>query len=193
MAIPAAPPALKVDDSKITSGRVDPPPPPPSSAEIAATTKPAPASQKADPPKPPPFVVDTAKPTPAKIEATRPSLSPADIPPAPAPPPPTSADIAKAGPPTPEPPKVETARIETAKPDPNAWPASRLDQVKAIQTLLRDLRFYTKTIDGQANGGTQTAIREFQRVSGLQETGEANKALFDSLREMRKLMAPARN
>ena len=111
----------------------------------------------------------------------------------PAPPPPTSADIAKAGPPTPEPPKVETAKVEPAKVDPNAWPASRLDQVKAIQTLLRDLRFYTKTIDGQANGGTQTAIREFQRMAGLKETGEANKALFDSLKEMRKLMAPARN
>jgi TPR repeat protein/peptidoglycan hydrolase-like protein with peptidoglycan-binding domain len=191
--IPAPPPAPKVDDSKITPLRVDPPPPPPSSAEIAAKAEPAPTPQKADPPKPPPVVVDTAKPTPAKIEAIRPSLSPADVATAPAPPPPTSADIAKAGPPAPESPKVETAKVEPAKADPNAWPASRLDQVKAIQTLLRDLRFYTKTIDGQANGGTQTAIREYQRMSGLKETGEANKALFDSLKEMRKLMAPARN
>ena len=93
----------------------------------------------------------------------------------------------------PESPKVDTAKVETTRPDPNAWPASRLDQVKAIQTLLRDLRFYTKTIDGQANGGTQTAIREYQRMSGLKETGEANKTLFDSLKEMRTLMAPAQN
>lgn len=189
--IPAPPPAPKVDDSKIAPGRVEPPPPPPSSAEIAAPAGPAPAPPKADPPKPLPVVVDTAKPTPTKIETIRPSLSPADVPAAP--PPPTSADIAKAGPPAPEPPKVETAKPETAKADPNAWPASRLDQVKAIQTLLRDLRFYTKMIDGQANGGTQTAIREYQRMSGLKETGEANKALFDSLKEMRKLMAPAPN
>ena len=162
----------------------------PSSAEIAATTGPAPPPQKADPPKPPPVVVDTSKPPPAKIETMKPSRPPADVTPAPAPapPPPTSADIAKAGPPTPEP-----AKVETAKADPTAWPASRVDQVKAIQTLLRDLRFYTKAIDGQANGGTQTAIREYQRMSGLKETGEANKALFDSLKEMRKLMAPTRN
>ena len=192
--IAAPSPAPKVDDSQIAPSRVEPPPPPPSSAEIAATTGSAPVSQKADPPKPPPVVVDTAKPTPSRIEAIRPSLSPADVPPAPAPPPPpTSADIAKAGPPAPEPPKVETAKVETTKADPNAWPASRLDQVKAIQTLLRDLRFYTKTIDGQANGGTQAAIREYQRMSGLKETGEANKALFDSLKEMRKLMVPAQN
>ena len=191
--IAAPSPAPKVDDSQIAPGRMEPPPPQPSSAKIAATTGPAPVSQKADPPKPPPVVVDTAKPTPSRIETIRPSLSPADVPPSPAPPPPTSADIAKAGPTAPEPHKVETAKVETTKADPNAWPASRLDQVKAIQTLLRDLRFYTKTIDGQANGGTQTAIREFQHMSGLKETGEANKALFDSLKEMRKLMAPARN
>ena len=170
--IPAPPLAPKVDDSKINLGRVEPPPPPPSSADVAATTQPAPAPSKADPPKPPAVVVDTAKPTPAKIETIKPSLSPADVTPAPAPPP-TSVDMAKA--------------------DPNACPTSRLDQVKAIQTLLRDLRFYTKTIDGQANGGTQTAIREYQRMSGLKETGEANKVLFDSLKEMRKLMAPAQN
>ncbi len=185
---PASPPAPKVDDSKFTPAQTEPPPSPPSSAEIAATTGPAPAPQKADPPKPPPVVVDSSKPTPAKIETMKPSRPSADVMPAPAPPPPTSADIAKASPPTPEP-----AKVETTKAGPTAWPASRIDQVKAIQTLLRDLRFYTKAIDGQASGGTQTAIREYQRMSGLKETGEANKALFDSLKEMRKLMAPAQN
>jgi peptidoglycan hydrolase-like protein with peptidoglycan-binding domain len=168
------PPAPKVDDSKIDLGRTEPPPAPPSSAEFAKAAPLTPAPQKADPPKPAPVVVDTTKPAPAKVvEMTKPSLSAVNIPFTPAPPPPTSADIAKA--------------------DPNAWPASRLDQVKAIQTLLRDLRFYTNAIDGQASGGTQTAIREYQRMSGFKETGEANKALFDSLKEMRKLMAPARN
>ena len=190
--ISAPPPAPKVDDSKIDLGRVEPPSPPPSSAEIAAIKRSAP--KREDPPKPPDVVVDTTKPTPAKIEVIKPSRARDDILPAPAPPsPPTSADIAKAGPPKVEAPKVEIASVAIAKPDPNPWPTSRLDQVKAIQTLLRDLRFYTKAIDGQANGGTQTAIRDYQRMSGLKETGEANKALFDSLREMRKLMGPVKN
>jgi peptidoglycan hydrolase-like protein with peptidoglycan-binding domain len=180
VARPAAP-VPRIDDSKIDLGRTVAPPPPPSSAEVAAAQRPAPEPQKSepqksepqksDPPKPPPVAVDTTKPGPSTVvEAARPSPAPADIPLATAPPPPISADIAKA--------------------DPNAWPASRLDQVKAIQMLLRDLRFYTKAIDGQANGGTQSAIREYQRMAGLKETGEASKALFDSLKEMRKLMAP---
>jgi peptidoglycan hydrolase-like protein with peptidoglycan-binding domain len=185
----AAAPAQPVDDSKIDLGRTDPPPPPPRSVDIAAAAPPAAKPPTADPPKPLPVVVDTAKPMPSKVETIRPSLSPADIPPAPAPPPPpTSADIAQAGPP-----KAEIAKVEVAKADPNAWPTGRLDQVKAIQTLLRDLRFYTKAIDGQASGGTQAAIRDYQHMAGLKETGEADKALFDSLKEMRKLMAPARN
>ncbi len=96
-------------------------------------------------------------------------------------------------PPNPRPPSPSRPKWRSPRLDPNAWPASRPDQVKAIQTLLRDLRFYTKAIDGQANGGMQTAIREYQRMAGLKETGEANKALFDSLTEMRKLMAPAKN
>jgi peptidoglycan hydrolase-like protein with peptidoglycan-binding domain len=189
----AATPPQRTDDSKIDLGRAAPPPPPPTSAEVAAITRPAAAPRQPDPPKPPPVVVETAKPAPFKVETTRPTLSPAYIPPPSAPPPPTSADIARAGPPKIEPPTPEPPKVEIAKADPNAWPASRPDQVKAIQTLLRDLRFYTKAIDGQVSGGTQAAIREYQRMAGLKETGEANKALFDSLTEMRKLMAPAKN
>ena len=56
--------------------------------------------------------------------------------------------------------------------------------------MLRDLRFYAKAVDGQASGATQTAIRDYQRMAGLKETGEVNKALFESLKEMRKLMVP---
>ena len=185
----AAAPAQPLGDSKIDLGRTDPPPPTPRSVDIAAPTPPAAKPQTADPPKPPPVVVDTAKPVPSKVETIQPSPSLADMLPAPAPPPPpTSADFAQAGPP-----KVDIAKVEPAKPDPNAWPTGRLDQVKAIQTLLRDLRFYTKAIDGQASGGTKAVIRDYQRMAGLKETGEADKALFDSLKEMRKLMAPARN
>jgi peptidoglycan hydrolase-like protein with peptidoglycan-binding domain len=180
--------AQPLNDTKIDLGRTDPPPPPPRSVDIAAAAPPAAKPPVADPPKPPPVVVDTTKPVPSKVETTQPSPAPADIATPPAPPPPTSADIAQAGPP-----KVEIAKVEIAKPDPNAWPAGRLDQVKAIQTLLRDLRFYNKAIDGQASGGTQAAIRDYQHMAGLKETGEADKALFESLKDMRKLMTPARN
>jgi peptidoglycan hydrolase-like protein with peptidoglycan-binding domain len=183
----AAAPAKPFGDSKIDLA--DPRPPPPRSVDVAAPTPPAAKLQTADPPKPPPVVIDTTKPVPSKVETLRPSPALADMLPAPAPPPPlTSADFAQAGSP-----KVEIAKVEVTKADPNAWPTGRLDQVKAIQTLLRDLRFYTKAIDGQPSGGTQAAIRDYQHMAGLKETGAADKALFESLKEMRKLMAPARN
>ncbi len=56
--------------------------------------------------------------------------------------------------------------------------------------MLRDLRFYTNAVDGQASSATQTAIRDYQHTVGLKETGEVSKALFDSLQDMRKLMTP---
>ncbi len=169
------------------------PPAPPTSAEVAATSPPivvppqvAPTTAeapKADPPKPPPVVVDTTKPLSTAVEAAQPPASSIDIPSSPAPPPPTSADVARAVP-TAEPPK-------TAPAAPDSWPPRKADQVKAIQTLLRDLRFYGKAADGQANAATTGAIREYQHMIGLKETGEPTKALFESLKEMRKIMAPA--
>ena len=42
-----------------------------------------------------------------------------------------------------------------------------------------------------ANAATTGAIREYQHMMGLKETGEPTKALFESLTEMRKIMAPA--
>ena len=36
----------------------------------------------------------------------------------------------------------------------------------------------------------RAAIREYQTMAGLKVTGEPSKALFDSLNEMRALMAP---
>jgi TPR repeat protein/peptidoglycan hydrolase-like protein with peptidoglycan-binding domain len=186
---PPAPPPPPAE-TKIDLGKTEPPPPPPTSAEIAAAASPPPLAplpppKRIDLPPPPPVVIDTAPPPKPKIEAAKPAPPPAPppapkpvvLPPVPAPPPPpTSAEIARS---TPKP-----------KPDPDAWPASHADQVKAIQKLLLDLRFYTKKVDGQASGGTQRAIRDYERMIGLKETGEPSKAVFDSLKEMRKLMAP---
>ena len=59
----------------------------------------------------------------------------------------------------PELPKVE---ITPPKFDTNAWPPNRLDQVKAVQTMLRDLRLYTKAVDGQASGAVPTGGRPYR-------------------------------
>jgi TPR repeat protein len=163
---PKPAPVAKADDSKIDLGKVAPPPPPPSSSEIAALVSP----NKVEPSRIDPPRIDPPKPPPVVVDPAKPVMTFRDPP---APPPPTSADIAKA--------------------DPDAWPQSRVDQVKAVQTLLRDLRFYGKAIDGQAKGDTLAAIREYQRMSGQKETGEVNKALFEQLKDMRKLMAPVKN
>jgi len=180
---------VKKVEAPIDLGMPAPPPAPPTSAEIAAATPKPPAPQKVDPPKPLPVAVDTATLPKAeievkKIEVKKPGPANDNILPAPVTtPPPTSAEIARS---TPPPPKPEPPKV-----DPNVWPVGHADQVKAVQTLLRDLRFYTKKIDGLASGATHAAIRDYERMAGLKETGEPSKALFDSLKEMRKLMAPA--
>ncbi|MBM3645255.1 MAG: SEL1-like repeat protein [Alphaproteobacteria bacterium] len=107
-------------------------------------------------------------------------------PPAPTPPAaPEPKPEAKAEPPKPEPAKVEP-------PDPDAWPAAAPDQIKAIQAMLRDLKFYNDTVDGLLGPGTRGAIRAFERAMGTREIGEPGRAVFDQLKEMRDLTAPKR-
>lgn len=159
-------------------------PPPPGAGEFARVApavpktdtqkEPAREQAKADPPKPAAPAIDTAKPQVARIEA----------------PPPPAARIDLGNPPPPPPPP-STAELQRAavKADPDAWPAnSRLDQVKAIQKLLQELKFYNGAIDGQVATNTRNAIREYERLAGTTPTGEPTQALFESLKEMRKLM-----
>lgn len=189
---PPKPEPPPVAAKPIDIGTPPPPPAAPTSAEIAAATPPPPKAPdlpkpdlpkpgppKSDPPKPAPVTIETAKPAPPVAVAT--PAKPIEIPVAPAPPPLASSDIAAATPTAP-------AKPETPKPATAAWPSRKTDQVKAVQALLRDLRFYTKAVDGQASTGTTTAIREYQRMVGMKETGEPSKALFESLTEMRKIM-----
>lgn len=179
-------------------------PTPPSSAGLSPLAAIAP---------PPPLQspkVETAKIDPPPAAAAKAEAPKVDLgTPEPPPPPPTSAEVAALAPPKIEPPKTtdlpkpppvvvdttkpEFPKIDTAPPTPRTWPTSRVDQVKAVQALLQDLRFYSKTVDGQMSGDTQAAIREYQRTAGLKETGEVDKALFESLKEMRRLMAPPAN
>ncbi len=197
----APPPPL--ESPKIETTKVEPPQTEPATVEAPTAEPPkaeAPKVEAAKPASPPP---------PAPAPAPAPAIE-AKIDLGTPPPPPTSEEVAALAPTKHDPPKIDPPKpppvvIDTTKPelpkvegappkfDPNAWPQSRLDQVKAVQTMLRDLRFYTKAVDGQASGATQTAVRDYQRTAGLKETGEINKALFESLKEMRKLMAPPAN
>jgi TPR repeat protein/peptidoglycan hydrolase-like protein with peptidoglycan-binding domain len=94
--------------------------------------------------------------------------------------------------------KAEAAKPESAdkgqaaiaEPIPDAWPSAAVDQVKVIQTLLRDLNFSREAPDGLLGPATRTAIRDYERSLGLAQTGEPSKALFDSLKEMRGLTVP---
>lgn len=68
-------------------------------------------------------------------------------------------------------------------PDLGPWPADRTSQVKVIQTLLRDLGFYTGTTYGTMGPATRAAIGKFQLAASEAETGEPTEMLFDSLRK----------
>jgi TPR repeat protein/peptidoglycan hydrolase-like protein with peptidoglycan-binding domain len=100
---------------------------------------------------------------------------------------PESADKAQAakadGPPSPP--------AAAAEPVPDAWPSTTVDQVRVIQTLLRDLNFSREAPDGVLGPATRAAIRDYERSLGVAQTGEPSKTLFDSLKEMRGLTSPA--
>jgi peptidoglycan hydrolase-like protein with peptidoglycan-binding domain len=74
--------------------------------------------------------------------------------------------------------------------DPNAWPATAAEQTRSVQALLREFRFYKNAPDGRMGQATRAAIREYQSIAGLPVTGQPDKALFDSLKEMQDLTKP---
>jgi peptidoglycan hydrolase-like protein with peptidoglycan-binding domain len=86
-------------------------------------------------------------------------------------------------------PPVSAAPV-TAKGDPDAWPSDGVEQVMAIQRLLRELKMLADPADGQVNAATSQAIREYEKMAGLKETGEPSRAVFDSLKDTRGLMGP---
>ncbi|MBI2740031.1 MAG: SEL1-like repeat protein [Rhodospirillales bacterium] len=91
--------------------------------------------------------------------------------------------------------KALAAKADAPPPSPDAaldgWPSATADQVRVIQTLLRDLNFSREAPDGVLGPATRAAIRDYERSLGLAQTGEPSKTLFDSLKEMRGLTAPA--
>lgn len=81
------------------------------------------------------------------------------------------------------PPAAEPAKPDIAKLDPGPYPANFVDQVKAVQILLRALDLYTDEADGSLGPATRTAIRNFQKNVGMRETGEPTKDVYTALQE----------
>lgn len=46
--------------------------------------------------------------------------------------------------------------------------------VRALQTKLKELGYYKKTVDGQYGSGTVSAVKAFQKAKGLSQTGTAD-------------------
>ena len=90
--------------------------------------------------------------------------------PAPAPPPPAETVAAPAPPLSPD-------------ADPPGWPKAGNDQVRVIQQALVDLRFLRDKPDGALGPMTRTAIRTFQRSTGLRETGEPTREVYAALKD----------
>ncbi|WP_421997278.1 peptidoglycan-binding protein [Reyranella sp.] len=141
----------------------------PAPAEAAqAPAPPAVDLGTVEPAPPPPTSADFQAPVaaPAAAAEATPAATAFSLPAPEAPPPPTSRDLVQAA----------------ATPDPDGWPASPVDQIKVVQGLLRDLKFVQDPPDGVMGPVTEKAIRDYEQSAGLAPTGEANRALFDSLK-----------
>lgn len=63
----------------------------------------------------------------------------------------------------------------------NTARAARITKVRTAQTLLSDLGFDTGGADGAVGPKTSAAVREFQKINGLSETGEITEELIERL------------
>lgn len=53
------------------------------------------------------------------------------------------------------------------------------DQIKQVQTMLKDKKLYTGEASGTYNDDTRTGIKSFQKNNGLKETGTLNRATLE--------------
>ncbi len=100
--------------------------------------------------------------------------------------------------PAPTPTTAPTIQVITASPKPMpSWtptpvPTKRPDDgtlrngasgqnVRQLQQRLKDLGYYTGSVDGDFGDGTETALREFQRENGLTVDGVAGKATLAAI------------
>jgi TPR repeat protein len=61
------------------------------------------------------------------------------------------------------------------------WPAATVDQVRAVQQALFDLKLLQEKPSGAYGPNTRAAIRDFQHRNGLAETGEPTRDLYEAL------------
>jgi TPR repeat protein/peptidoglycan hydrolase-like protein with peptidoglycan-binding domain len=175
----ARPPQAKIEAPGVVPARVEPAKAEPVKEEPAKIDP-----TKVDPPKPPMPRIETAKPPATPVVAA--AEPPRTV--LPKPDSPTRIDLGKSDP-SPAPP----TSADIARDDPDAWPAEIAEQLKAIQRLLREINFWRDAPDGVDGPATRAAIRDYERTMGLPQTGEPSKALFESLKQKRSLMAPKPN
>ena len=81
--------------------------------------------------------------------------------------------------PTPLPPVPDTVREKAATdmvtPEPALHNGSQGEKVWKLQERLRDLGYYTGTVDGQFGTGTREAVVAFQTKNGLEADGYAGE------------------
>jgi hypothetical protein len=66
----------------------------------------------------------------------------------------------------------------------NSLPAAeRKKYIEEIQQLLTDLGYDTNGVDGKVGRDTTTAVKAFQKDSGLKQDGKIDQNLIDSLRK----------
>ena len=66
---------------------------------------------------------------------------------------------------------------------PLLYSGSTGDAVKALQNALKELGFYTSTVDGSFGAGTRSAVIAFQKMNGLSQSGTADAAMQTLLYE----------
>lgn len=83
--------------------------------------------------------------------------------------------------PKPPEPAREPPPAPAPDPDPPGWPSAPLEQVRAIQQALLDLKLLRDKPDGVAGPNTRNAIKAFQKSVGQAESGEPSRELFGAL------------
>ncbi|MBV8193028.1 MAG: SEL1-like repeat protein [Alphaproteobacteria bacterium] len=105
------------------------------------------------------------------------STPPQASPPAPPATPPSTAPRGEAAP------RADASPRADPPADPPDWPKTPDEQIRVIQQALADLKLLNDKPDGVLGPMTRTALRSFQKASGLAETGEPSKEVFVALRD----------
>ena len=95
----------------------------------------------------------------------------------PKPPPPTPAETGVMPKPA-LPPMVVEPEVDAI-----GWPKAASEQVRVIQQILVDLKLLRDKPDGAVGPMTRNAIRAFERIASLRETGDPTRDVFVALQE----------